>query len=75
MFLVLINSLIFLVISLAALYCFYLLVTWVLGELELVSPVAQKIVRVICVVIAFVIIMLFLGSFLGGNQFGYTIFK
>lgn len=75
MLLVFINALIWLVISLAVLYCVYLLVNWVLGELGLVSPVAQKIVRIICVVIAFLVILYFLSSLLGGAQFGYPLLK
>ena len=70
-----ISSLIVLVISLAVLYCIYLLVNWVLGELGLVSPVAQKIVRVICVVIAFIIILYFLLAVLGGGSFGFPRIK
>ena len=62
-----ISSLISLVISLAVLYCFYLLINWILGFIGIIPPVFRTILYVIFAVIAFVIIVRFLGSFLGGS--------
>ena len=61
------SAVIFLVIALAVLYCFYLLVNWILGEIGFVGGVAQKIVRVICAVVAFLLVLNFISVFFGGT--------
>lgn len=65
----LISALIYLVISLAVLYCFYLLVNWILGVFKIVAPIAQQILYVICAVIAFILVLNFLGSVFGGLNY------
>ena len=63
-----ISALVSLVIGLAILYCIYLLIEWVLGFIGIVPSVFTKIVYIIFVVIAFVLVLQFLGTFFGGSK-------
>lgn len=62
-----ISAIIGLVVSLAVLYIVYLLLQWILGVSGIVPGVFQTIVYIIFAVIAFVVILNFLGAFLGGT--------
>lgn len=62
-----ISAIITLVISLGILYIIYLLLEWVLGFIGIVPAVFTRIVYIIFVCVAFVLVLNFLGSFLGFN--------
>jgi hypothetical protein len=70
-----IPALISLVVSLAILYCVYLIINWIFGFIGIVPSVFRTIVYVIFCVVAFIIVLQFLGSFFGGNGIGFPIFR
>ena len=66
-----ISALISLVVSLAVLYVVYLLVEWILGFIAIVPSVFKTIVYIVFCVLAFIIVLNFLGSLLGSGGFRF----